>query len=71
MDASRWGVLVGTDGSDSGMRAVEWAAADAAAADVPLTVAHVADLPILVGVPWPRDLGTRSSGAGTGSPPGP
>ncbi|MFC5748298.1 universal stress protein [Actinomadura rugatobispora] len=38
------GVVVGYDGSDAGVRALDWAAAEAGARGVPLTVVHVWEL---------------------------
>jgi nucleotide-binding universal stress UspA family protein len=41
MNETTSGVFVGVDGSDESMRAVEWAAADAARRDTGLTICHV------------------------------
>jgi nucleotide-binding universal stress UspA family protein len=50
------GVLVGVDRSACSQEALAWAAADAAARTVPLTVATVVDLPRLADVPLSADL---------------
>ena len=51
MSPKPWGVLVGIDGSEASMRAVEWAAADTAGTDRPLTICFVVDLPAEVDAP--------------------
>jgi nucleotide-binding universal stress UspA family protein len=48
-------VLVGVDGSEPSLRAAEWAAADAAAAGLKLTVCYVSDVLVLADVPLPRE----------------
>ncbi|HEY7101457.1 MAG TPA: universal stress protein [Mycobacteriales bacterium] len=50
------GVLVGVDESACSQQALAWAAADAAAKRVPLTIAGVVDLPRLADVPISREL---------------
>ena len=43
---SRGAILVGVDGSAAALRAVRWAARDAALRNVPLTLVHVVDAPL-------------------------
>jgi hypothetical protein len=45
MESTRWGVLVGPGGSEAGMHAVDWAAAEYAGTDARITVCWVADVP--------------------------
>ena len=54
------GVLVGVDGSACSQQALAWAAADAVAKRVPLTVAGVVDLPRLADVPLSTELVTAA-----------
>jgi nucleotide-binding universal stress UspA family protein len=42
----RRGILVGVDGSDEALSAVQWAAHDAALRNVPLTLVHVVNAPV-------------------------
>ena len=42
----RGAILVGVDGSAAALRAVRWAARDAALRNVPLTLVHVVDAPL-------------------------
>ena len=42
----RGAILVGVDGSAAALRAVRWAARDAALRNVPLTLVHIADAPV-------------------------
>lgn len=56
MDATRWGVLVGIDGSEASLRAVEWVAADTAGTDAAITICFVVDLPVLIDVPAPHEV---------------
>ncbi len=56
MGTERIGVLVGMDESACSQQALAWAAADAVARRVPLTIAGVVDLPRLADVPLSRQL---------------
>ena len=56
MGTEGMGVLVGMDESACSEKALAWAAADAVARRVPLTVAGVVDLPRLAEVPLSREL---------------
>lgn len=56
MNTEGIGVLVGVDQSACSQQALAWAAADAAAKRVPLTIAGVVELPILADVPISREL---------------
>jgi nucleotide-binding universal stress UspA family protein len=56
MNTDGIGVLVGVDESASARVALAWAATDAAARRVPLTIATVVDLPALTDVPLSADL---------------
>ena len=56
MGTEGMGVLVGMDESACSEQALAWAAADAVARRVPLTVAGVVDLPRLADVPLSREL---------------
>jgi nucleotide-binding universal stress UspA family protein len=49
-------ILVGVDGSESSLRAAEWAAADAAAVGVNVTVCYVSDVSALADVPLPQEV---------------
>ncbi len=53
MTDTRWGVLVGVDGSEASLRAADWAAADAAATGQAVSVCYVSDLSPLADVPLP------------------
>lgn len=64
MGAQATGVLVGVDGSACAETALRWAAADAAARHVPLTVVNVVDLPRLAGVPLSAELVATAGRAG-------
>ena len=48
-------VLVGVDGSEPSLRAAEWAAADAAAVGLRVTVCYVSDVSALADVPLPQE----------------
>lgn len=56
MNTEGIGVLVGVDESACSQEALAWAAADAAAQRVPLTIATVVDLPRLADVPLSAEL---------------
>ena len=56
MTDKRSEVLVGVDGSESSLRAAEWAAADAAAVGLMVTVCYVSDVSALADVPLPQDV---------------
>lgn len=56
MSTDGMGVLVGMDESACSQQAMAWAAADAVARRVPLTIAGVVDLPRLADVPLSRQL---------------
>ena len=56
MTDKRSEVLVGVDGSESSLRAAEWAAADAAAIGMSVTVCYVSDVSALADVPLPQDV---------------
>ena len=56
MSTDGMGVLVGMDESACSQQALAWAAADAVARRVPLTIAGVVDLPRLADVPLSRQL---------------
>jgi nucleotide-binding universal stress UspA family protein len=49
-------ILVGVDGSEPSLRAAEWAAADAAAAGLAVTICYVSDVSAVADVPLPRDV---------------
>jgi hypothetical protein len=49
-------ILVGVDGSESSLRAAEWAAVDAAAVGLTVTVCYVSDVSALADVPLPQDV---------------
>jgi nucleotide-binding universal stress UspA family protein len=56
MTDSRAFVLVGVDGSEPSLRAAEWAAVDAAAAGLKMTVCYVSDVSALADVPLPQEV---------------
>ena len=56
MEPTRWGVLVGTDGSEASMHALDWAAREIAGTDAHVTVCYVADAPVVIDVPLPSDV---------------
>jgi len=56
MTDKRSEILVGVDGSEPSLRAAEWAAADAAATGVSVTVCYVSDVSPLADVPLPQDV---------------
>jgi nucleotide-binding universal stress UspA family protein len=56
MTDTRSEVLVGVDGSEPSLRAAEWAAADAAAAGLSVTVCYVSDVSPLADVPLSQDV---------------
>jgi nucleotide-binding universal stress UspA family protein len=63
MSTERIGVLVGVDESACAQQAAAWAAADATAKRLPLTVAGVVDLPLLPDVPISRELVSSAEAA--------
>ncbi|WP_282702312.1 universal stress protein [Streptomyces sp. CC219B] len=66
MTAAGLPVVVGVDGCESGLRAVEWAAAEAVRREVPLRVVHAALGPHCEGAPVAREPGGPARQAGPG-----
>lgn len=67
MNATQNGIVVGVDGSPAARVAVDWAAREASARQVPLTLIHVipwASLGMWPELPMPADLVTQFNGQG-------
>jgi nucleotide-binding universal stress UspA family protein len=62
MTPEHYGIIVGVDGSSPSAAAVDWAAREAALRDLPLTLVHVVETPVVrtrPEIPMPPELVTR------------